>query len=87
MFRNMKIGLQIGIGYALVTTLLIMLAGVSYYDLGAAIDSFNDYRHWPTIPILLVGPTDMLLYASMLLINLRNQTKRHSRHLKNVFLS
>ncbi len=83
MFRNMKIGLQIGIGYALVTALLIMLAGVSYYDLGASIDSFNDYRSLAhNTNIAGRVQTDMLLVRLNAVNYLRNQNKEAQQAFK-----
>jgi len=44
MFKNMKIGVQISLGYALVTGLLLVVAIVAYMGLGQAVDGFTGYR-------------------------------------------
>jgi methyl-accepting chemotaxis protein len=44
MFKNMKIGVQVGLGYAVVAVLLVMVSIVSFLGLKAAVTGFDDYR-------------------------------------------
>ena len=44
MFKNLKLGMQVGLGYAIVLAFLIVVSSVAYMELGGAINSFNDYR-------------------------------------------
>jgi methyl-accepting chemotaxis protein len=44
MFKNMKVGVQISLGFALVALLLVVVSGFSYFGLNKAVKGFNDYR-------------------------------------------
>ncbi len=44
MFKNLKLGVQVSLGYALVMLLLIVVSTASYIGLEKAINGFNDYR-------------------------------------------
>jgi methyl-accepting chemotaxis protein len=44
MFKNMKLGVQLSLGYALVMMLLIVVSTASFLGLEKAVTGFNDYR-------------------------------------------
>lgn len=44
MFKNMKIGMQISLGYAIVALLLVIVSLASYRGLQNAVDGFSEYR-------------------------------------------
>jgi methyl-accepting chemotaxis protein len=44
MFKNMKLGTKIGVGFAVILTILIGVAGLSYSALNRCTDGFADYR-------------------------------------------
>jgi methyl-accepting chemotaxis protein len=44
MFKNMKIGVQISLGFAVIAVLLIVVSSVSYIGLNTAVQGFNQYR-------------------------------------------
>lgn len=44
MFKNMKISVQIGLGYAVVAALLIVVSVVSFIGLERAVNGFDEYR-------------------------------------------
>jgi methyl-accepting chemotaxis protein len=44
MFKNMKVGVQVSLGYAVVAALLVVVSVVSYIGLQNAVSGFNDYR-------------------------------------------
>jgi methyl-accepting chemotaxis protein len=44
MFKNLKIGVQISLGFAVVAVLLVVVSSVSYLGLTTAVTGFNDYR-------------------------------------------
>ena len=44
MFKNMKVGAQIGLGYAVVVALLLSVSIVSFRGLTGAVDGFDGYR-------------------------------------------
>jgi methyl-accepting chemotaxis protein len=44
MFKNMKVGVQVSLGYALVAALLVVVSVVAYIGLTTAVSGFNDYR-------------------------------------------
>ena len=44
MFRNLKISVQISLGFAVVAALLVVVSSVSYLGLNTAVKGFDDYR-------------------------------------------
>lgn len=44
MFKNMKVGVQVSLGYALVAALLIVVSVVSFVGLEKAVNGFTEYR-------------------------------------------
>jgi len=44
MFKNMKVGVQVSLGYVVVAALLVVVSVVSYIGLQNAVSGFNDYR-------------------------------------------
>ena len=42
--KNMRLGTQIGLGFAAVLALLIIISTAAYIGLGSAVNGFNDYR-------------------------------------------
>ncbi|MET0064859.1 MAG: methyl-accepting chemotaxis protein [Candidatus Thiodiazotropha sp.] len=44
MFKNLKLGVQVSLGYAMVMVLLIVVSTAAYIGLEKAINGFNDYR-------------------------------------------
>jgi len=44
MFKNLKLGVQVSLGYALVMVLLVVVSTAAFVGLEKAINGFNDYR-------------------------------------------
>lgn len=44
MFKNMRVGMKIFVGFGFVLLLLALVAGVGYWGLGNSSNKFNDYR-------------------------------------------
>jgi len=44
MFKNMKLGTQLGSGFASVILLLIIVSATAYWGLTGAFDGFSEYR-------------------------------------------
>ena len=44
MFKNLKLGTQISIGFATILILMIITSSSSYIGLGNAVEGFNEYR-------------------------------------------
>ena len=44
MFKNLRIGVQISLGFAVVAVLLVVVSTVAYLGLTTAVNGFNDYR-------------------------------------------
>ncbi len=44
MFKNMKLGTQLGSGFAGVILLLIIVSATAYWGLTGAFDGFSEYR-------------------------------------------